>query len=67
MENYNRGYFSGIFGIYKNKTLKSAVMIRFIEKQGDKLFYKSGGGITIDSDINKEYQELQDKIYVPFL
>jgi len=66
-ENYNRGYFSGIFGIYKNKTLKSAVMIRFIEKQGDKLFYKSGGGITIDSDINKEYQELQDKIYVPFL
>ena len=67
VENYNRGYFSGIFGIYKNKTLKSAVMIRFIEKQGDKLFYKSGGGITIDSDINKEYQELQDKIYVPFL
>jgi len=66
-ENYNRGYFSGVFGVYKNKTLKSAVMIRFIEKQGDKLFYKSGGGITIDSDINKEYQELQDKIYVPFL
>ena len=66
-EQYERGYFSGIFGIYKNRTLKSAVMIRFIEKQDDKLFYKSGGGITIDSDINKEYQELQDKIYVPFL
>ncbi len=67
VENYNRGYFSGVFGVYKNKTLKSAVMIRFIEKQGNKLFYKSGGGITIESDVNKEYQELQDKIYVPFL
>ena len=42
-------------------------MIRFIEEneKGDK-FYKSGGGITCDSNILNEYQELIDKIYLPF-
>jgi len=66
-EKYDRGYFSGIFGVYENQTLKSAVIIRYIEKNNNKLIYKSGGGITIDSDVYKEYQELKDKIYVPFL
>ncbi len=27
--------------------------------------YKSGGGITIDSDIKKEYEELINKVYIP--
>ena len=67
VENYDRGFFTGIFGVYAKKSLKSAVMIRFIEKIEDELFYKSGGGITIDSDLLSEYQELQDKIYVPFI
>ncbi len=41
------------------------VMIRFIEEESRKLFYKSGGGITIDSSLESEYQELIDKIYIP--
>ena len=41
-------------------------MIRFIEKEEDKLFYKSGGGITIDSDVHMEYKELLDKVYSIF-
>jgi len=40
-------------------------MIRFIENINGNLIYKSGGGITLDSDIKSEYQELQDKIYIP--
>lgn len=41
-------------------------MIRFIQKQSDKsLIYKSGGGITCDSDVKKEYQEMCDKVYIP--
>jgi para-aminobenzoate synthetase component 1 len=40
-------------------------MIRYIEKQGDELVYRSGGGITAQSNLEKEYQELLDKIYVP--
>jgi para-aminobenzoate synthetase component 1 len=39
-------------------------MIRFIQKnKNGKLIYKSGGGITSDSDIKKEYKEMTDKIY----
>ncbi|HIC77625.1 MAG TPA: aminodeoxychorismate synthase component I, partial [Sulfurovum sp.] len=65
IENYNRGFYTGIFGIFYGENLYSAVMIRFIEKEDNKLYYKSGGGITIDSDAKSEYEELIDKIYLP--
>jgi len=66
IENYERGFYTGVFGVFDGKNLYSAVMIRFIEKEDNKLFYKSGGGITIDSDAKSEYEELIDKIYLPF-
>jgi len=66
IENYNRGFYTGVFGVFDGKELRSGVMIRFIEKEGDTLFYKSGGGITLDSDAQNEYEELIDKIYLPF-
>ena len=65
VETYERGYFSGVFGYYDGKDFDSAVMIRFIENTPDGLVYKSGGGITIESDDACEYQEMQDKIYLP--
>lgn len=64
-ENYHRGYYTGITGIFDGENLDSGVMIRFIEKQGEKLYFKSGGGITAQSDLHSEYQELIDKVYVP--
>ncbi len=65
-ENYDREFFTGIFGVFDGKNLDSAVMIRFIQKdKKGNLIYKSGGGITCDSDINNEYQEMIDKVYVP--
>ena len=67
VEGYARGYFTGIFGIYDGKAVDSAVMIRFVEKEGKGFVYKSGGGITLLSDARKEYQEMVDKIYVPLL
>ena len=66
IENYERGFYTGVFGLFDGKSLYSAVMIRFIEKGNGELFYKSGGGITIDSDAKSEYEELIDKIYFPF-
>jgi len=66
VENYERGFYTGIFGLFDGEALQSAVMIRFIEEEEGKLFYKSGGGITIDSDAKSEYEELVDKIYLPF-
>ena len=65
IEGYDRGFFSGIFGLYNGKTFDSGVMIRFIEKSNNSYIYKSGGGITLDSEAKLEYNELQDKVYLP--
>lgn len=65
IEGYKRGYFTGVFGYFDGKNLYSAVMIRFIEKTAKGYIYKSGGGITLDSDARSEYEELLDKIYIP--
>ncbi len=64
IENYERGFFTGIFGYYDGKSFDSAVMIRFIEKTEDAYVFKSGGGITIESDALSEYEEMKDKVYV---
>ncbi|MBD3807073.1 aminodeoxychorismate synthase component I, partial [Sulfuricurvum sp.] len=65
VEGYDRDYFTGIFGHFDGKNLYSAVAIRFIEKIDGKLLYKSGGGITSDSQCQREYKEMIDKIYIP--
>jgi len=66
IENFDRDFYTGVFGIFDGESLRSSVMIRFIEEDENKLYYKSGGGITIDSDVDCEYKELIDKIYLPF-
>jgi para-aminobenzoate synthetase component I len=66
-EGEERGYYTGIFGIYDGYALDSGVMIRFIERQQEKYFYRSGGGITTQSVLEKEYQEAIDKVYVPVI
>ena len=65
VEGYDRGYFTGVFGIFDGRTLDSAVMIRYIEKTSDGYVFKSGGGITLLSDEQKEYDELCSKVYLP--
>ena len=64
-EGYERGFYSGVCGYYDGKNLDSAVMIRFVEQTGEKLVFKSGGGVTSQSDMKKEYEELIQKVYVP--
>lgn len=64
-EKEKRGFYTGIMGYFDGESLDSGVMIRFIEKKEEKFFYRSGGGITFQSDLNAEYSELIDKIYVP--
>jgi len=66
VENFNRDFYTGVFGVFDGKSLRSGVMIRFIEQEKGKFYYKSGGGITIDSDAKSEYDELINKIYLPF-
>lgn len=64
-EKYDRGYYTGVCGWFDGKNLDSCVMIRFIEKEGKELYFKSGGGITHLSRAEDEYQEMKNKIYVP--
>jgi len=64
-EKYDRGWYTGIFGVFDGQNLDSGVMIRFIERDNNRLYFKSGGGITFMSDAVKEYEELISKVYVP--
>jgi Anthranilate/para-aminobenzoate synthases component I len=64
-EGYDRGYYTGVCGWFDGENLDSCVMIRFIEKENDILYFKSGGGITHMSKLEDEYQEMKNKIYVP--
>jgi len=69
-EEYDRGFYTGTAFYFDGKDIDSCVLIRFIEKKKTtdnnfQLVYKSGGGITIHSEAEKEYQELINKIYVP--
>jgi len=66
VENYDRGFYTGIFGIFDGTSLYSGVIIRYIENENKELIYKSGGGITLDSDARSEYNELIDKVYLAF-
>ena len=79
-EGYDRGFYTGIMGIYDQGELNSAVMIRFVEEEASpsktekgknsevsrELYFKAGGGITSKSDSRREYEEVIQKIYLPF-
>lgn len=62
VEGIERGYYTGISGYFAEGVLDSCVLIRFIDENGN---YRSGGGITSRSEVNTEYQEMIDKVYVP--
>ena len=64
-ETYQRGFYTGIMGIYSNGELDSAVMIRFVEQTDKGMFFKAGGGITSQSQCKKEYEEVLQKVYLP--
>lgn len=65
-EGYDRGFYTGIMGIYNKGELNSAVMIRFLEQDETGMYFKAGGGITSKSDCRKEYEEVLQKVYLPF-
>jgi para-aminobenzoate synthetase component 1 len=61
-EREKRGYYTGVTGYFDGQNLDSCVLIRYL--QADDI-YRSGGGITFQSDAKNEYQEILDKVYVP--
>ena len=61
-----RGFYTGVAGYFDGESLDSFVLIRFIEQHGGHFFFRSGGGITANSDCRKEYEEAIHKVYLPF-
>jgi para-aminobenzoate synthetase component I len=64
-EQADRGYYTGVCGIFDGNNLDSAVLIRLIENYTGVMRFRSGGGITFLSEARTEYDELNDKVYVP--
>ena len=54
-EKEDRGFYTGIFGYFDGKSFR----------QGNRLRFRSGGGITVNSDCSAEYQEVLQKVYLP--
>ncbi len=67
VEKADRGYYTGVCGVFDGKNLNSAVMIRYIENFNGSMRFRSGGGITFLSKAHAEYNELKDKVYVPVI
>lgn len=66
-ESESRNFYSGVFGYFDGNQFDSAVIIRYIEQRDNRKYFRSGGGITINSDSKKEYEEVLAKIYLPFI
>lgn len=65
-ETGERGFYTGVAGWFDGQNLDSAVLIRFLEQTPEgRLVFKSGGGITFQSDVKSEYEEMKKKVYVP--
>jgi para-aminobenzoate synthetase component 1 len=67
VERADRGYYTGVCGVFDGNNLNSAVMIRYIENFNGSMRFRSGGGITFLSNAQTEYNELKDKVYVPVI
>lgn len=62
----NRDYYTGVMGVFDGEKLDTGVMIRFVEQQTNGLVFRSGGGITAQSNSLDEYNEMVDKVYFPW-
>ncbi|WP_455162263.1 aminodeoxychorismate synthase component I [Tannerella forsythia] len=61
-----RGFYTGVSGYFDGKSFDSAVLIRFIDLESSPYVYHSGGGITVNSSLKDEYDEVVKKVYLPF-
>lgn len=62
LEEVKRGIYSGIMGYFEpNGKAEFSVIIRTLIIKGKKFEFQVGGGITYDSDPEKEYQEILTK------
>ena len=60
-----RGWYTGVFGYFDGLRMQTAVMIRCLQRHpSGRIYFHSGGGITVNSRESEEYDELLAKIYL---
>lgn len=64
-EQSDRGFYTGICGLFDGHTFDSAVMIRFVSLENGTKIFRSGGGITSLSKEEDEYNEVILKTNIP--
>ncbi|MDR2145625.1 MAG: anthranilate synthase component I family protein [Tannerella sp.] len=63
LEKHNRGAYGGCIGfIGFNGDLNQAITIRSFVSRGNVLYYQAGGGIVVQSDEERELQEVNSKL-----
>lgn len=67
-EAYERGFYTGIFGVFDGKRLDTSVMIRFLQyAENGQTYFFGGGGVTGNSSLENEYNELLLKAHATIL
>jgi anthranilate synthase component 1 len=62
-ENQNRGFYGGAIGFFNPKgQLNQAIMIRSFMSKDNCLYFQAGAGVVIDSEEEKELQEVNNKL-----
>ncbi|MBX9765637.1 MAG: anthranilate synthase component I family protein [Bdellovibrionales bacterium] len=63
LENVPRGFYGGGFvAMDTHGFLDSSLLIRTLEVAGEKIILRAGAGIVADSDPEREYEEVQNKL-----
>ena len=67
LEKRRRGIYGGGLGyIDFTDNMNMCIVIRTIIKKNDDIFLQAGGGIVIDSDVEKEFLETENKAMATF-
>ena len=67
LEKERRGIYGGALGyIDFTDNMNMCIVIRTIIKKDDSLYLQAGGGIVMDSEIDKEFQETENKAMATF-
>jgi len=64
-EKIPRGFFTGIAFLFDGENFYSAVLIRYLDLSQTPILFRSGAGVTVYSDAEREYEEILSKVYIP--
>ncbi|MDL2247801.1 chorismate-binding protein, partial [Bacteroides sp. OttesenSCG-928-J23] len=63
-EGYTRSYYSGFVGMLNAERRSNLyVNLRCMQIMNDKLYLYAGGGLLSSSEMEEEWQEIEDKLY----